>query len=369
MINRVAIDADRLLNTFLSILRINSYHPNEDPVIRALQPQLDRVGVELTVDEHRNVLGYWAGIGSLANRESILLCAHTDTVRPTDGLVPIMRDGAVHSDGSSVLGADDKAAVAAIVEALEAIADAGIPHPPAEILFTVGEDVGHIGSKAFDATLVRSRMAFVPDADGPVGGIMLQAPWSQTARIVFHGRAAHAGMEPETGRSAIAMAAAAITQMQLGRIDEETTANVGQISGGEASNVVPPRAELVWNARSLNEEKCERLCANILECCRQAAAAAEGTISVERMRSFAGFRFLPNDTIVCRAESAIKAAGFEPWHAATCGGSDASELNAKGLPTIVLSVGYQKIHTCQESMPLIELNRLARVCAALVLGE
>jgi tripeptide aminopeptidase len=235
--------------------------------------------------------------------------------------------------------------------------------------YRLGEDVGHIGSKAFDATLVQSRMAFVPDADGPVGGVMLQAPWSQTARVVFHGRAAHAGMEPENGRSAIGMAAAAITQMHLGRVDEETTANVGKISGGEASNIVPPRAELLWNVRSLNEAKYERRCAEIVECCRQAAAAAEGTISVEPIRSFAGFRFEANDAIVRRAESAIKAAGIEPWYSTTCGGSDASELNAKGLPTIVLSVGYQRIHTCQESMPLTELDRLARVCASLVLGE
>ncbi len=279
-----------------------------------------------------------------------------------------MRDGAVHSDGSTVLGADDKAAVAAIVEAIETIVDSGIPHPPAEILFTVGEDVGHIGSKAFDTTRVRSKMAFVPDADGPVGGIMLQAPWSQTARVIFHGRAAHAGMEPENGRSAIAMAANAITQMQLGRIDEQTTANVGIISGGEASNVVPPQAEIVWNARSLDEQKCEQMCSSILECCRRAAASSDGTIDVELVQLFAGFRFHSSDAIVGRASSAIMLAGIEPWYSVTCGGSDASELNAKGLPTIVLSVGYRKIHTCQESMPLIELNRLARVFAALILG-
>jgi tripeptide aminopeptidase len=272
-------------------------------------------------------------------------------------------------NGSTVLGADDKAAVAAIVEALEAIGDAGVPHPPAEILFTVGEDVGHIGSHAFNTSRVRSTMAFVPDADGPVGGIMLQAPWSQTSRVIFHGRAAHAGMEPEKGRSAIAMAANAIARMPHGRIDDETTANVGTIAGGEASNVVPPRAEIVWNARSLDEEKYGWICSSILECCRQAAVSADGTIEVQPIQFFAGFRFSVSDAIVNRAVSAIKAAGIEPWYSVTCGGSDASELNAKGLPTIVLSVGYREIHTCQESMPLIELNRLARVCAALFLGS
>ena len=164
------IDSRRLLDTFLTILRIDSYHPNEDPVIDALRPKLEGAGVRLSVDAHRNVLGFWPGTGPRAGEEPILLCAHTDTVRPTPGMEPVIRDGAVHTDGSSVLGADDKAAVAAIVEAVQAIADEGAPHPPVEVLFTVGEDVGHIGSKAFDVAGVRSRMAFVPDVDGPCSG-------------------------------------------------------------------------------------------------------------------------------------------------------------------------------------------------------
>ena len=162
------IDSRRLLDTFLSILRIDSYHPNEDPVIDALRPKLERAGVRLRADRHRNVIGYWPGAGTRVGEEPVLLCAHTDTVRPTAGMQPVLRDGAVHTDGSSVLGADDKAAVAAIVEAVETIAADGNPHPPVEVLFTVGEDVGHIGSRAFDAANVRSPMAFVPDIDGPV---------------------------------------------------------------------------------------------------------------------------------------------------------------------------------------------------------
>ena len=151
------IDPARLLDTFLAILRIDSYHPNEDPVVDALRPKLLRAGVSLQADQHRNVLGYWPGTGAKADREPVLLCAHTDTVRPTPGMEPVVRDGAVHTDGSSVLGADDKAAVAAIVEAVEAIAAEGVAHPPVELLFTVGEDVGHIGSKAFDVAPLHSR--------------------------------------------------------------------------------------------------------------------------------------------------------------------------------------------------------------------
>ena len=365
----MVIKPDRLLETFLTILRIDSYYPQEDPVIDALSPELERLGVQLSVDEHRNLLGYWPGKGDKQDRDPIMLCAHMDTVQPTPQMEPIVRDGSVHSDGSSVLGADDKAAVAAIVESLAAIEDTGMSHGPAEVLFTVGEDVGHIGSKAFDIAPVRSKMAFVPDADGPVGGVMLAAPWSQSKRVVFHGRAAHAGMEPENGRSAVSMVAQAIESMRLGRVDEETTANVGLITGGEAVNIIPPEAELQFNIRSLDQTKYEAVSAEMMECCRQAAAHYDGEIEVEPINLIVGFRFEPDALIVQRAEAAIKAAGIQPWKSVTCGGSDANELNDKGLPTIVISVGYENIHSNKESMPIDELNRLAEVCAALVLED
>ena len=362
------IDPRRLLDTFLTILRIDSYHPNEDPVIDALRPRLEGAGVRLHADPHRNVLGFWPGAGSRAGEEPVLLCAHTDTVRPTPGMEPVIRDGAVHTDGSSVLGADDKAAVAAIVEAVEAIAASGAPHPPVEVLFTVGEDVGHIGSKAFDVAPVRSPMAFVPDIDGPVGGIVMASPWTDTLRVTFHGRAAHAGTEPEAGRSALQMAARAIQRMQLGRIDEDTIANAGVLTGGEAKNIIPPEASLTLEVRSLDQSRFVEHRDALLECCQQGAAAFGGTVDVESLDAMTGYRFGEGDAPVRYAEAAIRAAGIDPWRTTTCGVSDANEFNAKGLPTAVISVGYVDIHTDQESMPIDELNRLAEVCRALMLG-
>ena len=362
------IDSRRLLDTFLSILRIDSYHPNEDPVIDALRPKLERAGVRLRADRHRNVIGYWPGAGTRAGEEPVLLCAHTDTVRPTAGMQPVLRDGAVHTDGSSVLGADDKAAVAAIVEAVETIAADGNPHPPVEVLFTVGEDVGHIGSRAFDATNVRSPMAFVPDIDGPVGGIVMASPWAETFRVTFRGRAAHAGTQPETGRSALQMAARAIDRMRLGRIDAETTANAGLLAGGEEANVIPPHASLTLQVRSLDQDQFHAHRAALLACCRQGAAAFGGSIDAQSEDVMAGYRFSDRDAPVQRAEAAIRAAGLEPWRTTSCAVSDANELNAKEVPTVVISVGYRDIHTNRESMPIDELNRLAEVCRALMVG-
>lgn len=361
-------DSRRLLDTFLTILRIDSYHPNEDPVIDALRPRLEAAGVRLRADPHRNVLGFWPGSGERAGEEPVLLCAHTDTVRPTPGMEPVIRDGAVHTDGSSVLGADDKAAVAAIVEAVEAIAAEGVAHPPVEVLFTVGEDVGHIGSKAFDVSVVRSRMAFVPDVDGPVGGIIMAGPWAESFHVTFHGRAAHAGTEPEEGRSALQMAARAIDRMQLGRIDDETTANAGVLTGGEAANIIPPEALLTLQVRSLDQGRFRAHRDALVECCRQAAEAFGGTIEVRSKGSTDGYRFGEDDAPVRRAEAAIRSVGLTPRRATTCGGSDANEFNAKGLPTMVISVGYLDIHTNEESMPIEELEKLANVCRGLMLG-
>lgn len=363
------IDSARLLDTFLAILRVDSYYPNEDPVVDALRPKLEEAGVELQSDPHRNVIGFWPGTMERCNDDPILLCAHTDTVRPTPGMEPVVRDGSVHTDGSSVLGADDKAAVAAIVEAVEAISAEGISHPPVEVLFTVGEDVGHIGSKAFDISGVQSNMAFVPDVDGPVGGLIMAGPWIETLQVIFHGRAAHSGTEPETGRSTLQMAAHAIQSMQLGRIDTETTANAGVLSGGDAANIIPSQTKLTLQVRSLDRVKFETHRNALISRCRDGAEAFDGTIDVETVGSTTGYRFDAADAPVQRAESAIRATGLEPWRSTTCGGSDANEFNAKGLPTLVISVGYLDIHTDKESMPINELVRLAQVCRSLMLGE
>ena len=299
----------------------------------------------------------------------VLLCAHVDTVQPTIGMEPIVRNGAVWSDGSSVLGADDKAAVAAIIEAAEAVADEEAEHPPVEILLTIGEDVGHIGSQAFDVSPVQSPFAFVPDSGGPVGQIILASPWAQNLEVNFHGRAAHAGIEPENGRSALSMMAGAINAVPWGRLDHESTSNVGIVSGGEAPNVVAPEAKMTFQVRSLDETKHQNYIDKVIQTCEKQAISMQGRIDHHVVGAMSGFAFQETDPIVERAKSAIRATNLEPSFTTSCGGSDANELNAKGLPTLVLSVGYQDIHTNEESMPLEQLNNLAKVCRALMLGK
>ena len=363
------INSARLLDTFLAILRMNSFHPDEDRIMEALSRKLTAVGMSVTQDATRNLLAYWPGTGDLNHTDPVLLCAHVDTVRPTVGMEPVVRDGSVFSDGSSVLGADDKAAVAAIVEAAEAISDASFSHPPVEVLFTIGEDVGHIGSKAFDVTPVRSKLAFIPDSGGPVGQIILASPWAQNVQVSFHGRAAHAGIEPENGRSALGMLARAVTELPWGRLDEGSTSNIGTVTGGEAANIVAPHAQMVFQVRSIDQTRHQQYIDDVLRTCHRTASELDGRIEHESLSGMSGFHFSRSDMVVERAASAVRAAGLEPSYAESCGGSDANELNAKGLTTVVLSVGYKDIHSVEESMPIDELDHLAGVCAALMLGK
>ena len=266
----IGINFDRLLETFVALLSVDSYYGDEERVVAVIKPRMEGLGITWRSDPHGNLIGEWPARGK--DGEPIILNAHMDTVRPTPEMTPVVKDDGVYSDGSSVLGADDKAGVAAIMEAVWAYHESGEPHGPVELLFTTGEDVGHIGSKAFDANDVVGRRCFVLDAGGPVGNVVMRAPGQRRFNFTFRGKAAHAGVEPELGVSAIGMAARAIDRMPLGRVDEITTANVGIISGGEAYNIVAPEAKVTVETRSLSEERLELQVADIVSAAEQAAA-------------------------------------------------------------------------------------------------
>ena len=213
----VAIDHDRLLKIFVDILSVDSYWGNEDRVVAILQPMLEEIGVVCTRDEIGNLIGKWPA--KVKQTAPIMLNAHMDTVQPTPDMRPVVKADGVYSDGSSVLGADDKAGVAVIVEAVLAVHDAGLDHGPIELVFTVGEDVGQFGADAFDPNDIEARVAFVLDAGGPVGDLVTQQAGSYGFEAVFHGKAAHAGIAAGDGINAIAMQARAVDNMPLGKVD------------------------------------------------------------------------------------------------------------------------------------------------------
>ncbi len=361
----VAIDHDRLLKIFIDILSVDSYWGNEDRVVAILQPMLEDVGVVCTRDEIGNLIGKWPAKGK--QTRPIMLNAHMDTVQPTPDMRPVVKADGVYSDGSSVLGADDKAGVAVIVEAVLAVHDAGLDHGPIELVFTVGEDVGQFGADAFDPSDIDARVAFVLDAGGPVGDLVTQQAGSYGFEAVFHGKAAHAGIAAGDGINAIAMQARAVDNMPLGKVDDVTVANVGVVSGGQAANIVPPEVKLVGQARSLDQGALDRQMDAMRRACEDAAAAFGGRVEYTQRGRFKATQFDADHPAIQLADRAIAAAGLEPRHISTHGGSDAQNFNEKGIATAILSVGYIDVHSTAEFMPHDDLRRLTDVTAQLIL--
>jgi tripeptide aminopeptidase len=311
------------------------------------------------------------GSGPQGGRPSLLLCAHMDTVPLQAPVEPVMSDGFWENANEGILGADNKAAVAVLLtlarrarrEVLEGV---GLP-VDLELLFTVGEERSLAGARAFDVTRLHSRLGYVFDHSSPVGEVILSSPTHHRLEAVFHGLAAHAGVRPEQGRSAILAAARAVADMRLGRVDGETTANVGTIAGGSAINVIPERCSLVAEVRSLREERGEELLAELLDCVHEAAnlPECECDVDVTVERTFRGYHTAPSTPAVRAAERALRACGYEPVRIASGGASDANALIAAGLPVVNLANGTERNHEPGERVSVAALEAALEVALAL----
>lgn len=297
----------------------------------------------------------------------VFLCAHTDTVPPEGPIEPVVgEDGLVRNAAGTILGADDKAALVVMLEAVRRILREGRPHAGIELVFTSQEEVSLRGAGAFDHTRLHAETGFVYDQGAPIGEIVLGSPHGRLLDVRFHGRAAHAGMYPEDGRSAIAAAARAIADFRLGRIDEETSANVGEITGGTARNVVPEWCSFTAEIRSHDEGKATELMREMLETAAFAASLGECEVESEVRPSFPGYRFRESDPPVLLATRALRAAGFEPTYALSGGGADANVFNARGLRCVNLANGMTDIHTPDERIAVADLDAMVEVTLALV---
>jgi tripeptide aminopeptidase len=329
-----------------------------------LEVQEDDVGPQVGSDAG-NVLARIPGSGP----DSILLCAHMDTVPLTAPVEPVRVDGGWTNAGEGILGADNKTAVAVIVELarrLTSEAGGGPPVVGIEILFTVCEEISLLGARAFDASRLDSRYGYVFDHATPIGEIVLAAPTLHRMVAEFRGRAAHAGVRPEDGRSAIAAAAHAIAAMRLGRLDPETTANVGTIEGGTAINVVPERCRIEAEVRSVDQARVETLATEMIDHMQNAADAAECDLDVTVERMIQGYRTKPKAIQVTVAEQALRACGYEPRHIITGGASDAAVFEAAGLPCTNLADGTEHNHEPTERISIDALEGLFELAIALV---
>jgi len=296
----------------------------------------------------------------------VFLCAHLDTVPPTGPIKPVIDDGFVRNDGGTILGADNKSAVAAMLEATRRVLAENRPHAGLELLFTPKEEVGLLGAGAFDHDRFRADIGYVYDQAAAIGEVILGAPYSHSMEVRFHGRAAHAGMYPEEGRSAIAAAARAIADLRLGRLDDETTANVGVINGGTAGNIVPEWCTFLAEARAHDERKLGEVVQEMLDAIAFAGGLEDCEVETEVHKSYRGYRFKRDDDVVRIAHTALERSGFTPTYALSGGGADANVFNERGLRCLNLSNGMRDIHTPDERIAVDDLDRMVDVTLALL---
>jgi tripeptide aminopeptidase len=363
--------APDVLPLFLELARLTSPPGEERPVADAVIRYLRDLGLRVEEDGVGAEIGSTMGnllarIEPTAPGTPIFLCAHLDTVPPEAPIEPVVEDGVVRNSAPTILGADNKAAVAAMLEATRIVLAENRPHAGIELLFTPKEEVGLIGAFAFDHTRLRARVGFVYDMAAPIGTIVMAAPSARKLTVRFHGRAAHSGMYPEEGRSAIAAAARAIADLRLGRLDDETTANVGVIRGGTARNVVPEWCELEAEARSLDDAKVVAVVGEMLDAFTFAAGVADCEVETEVQGDYRAYRFSRDDPPVRLAERALRAAGFEPRFETTGGAADANVFNERGLACLNLANGMTDIHTPDERISVDDLAGMVDVTLALV---
>jgi tripeptide aminopeptidase len=363
------VSEQRLLATFLDLVGIDSPSGEEAAVAAFCAAELESLGFDVSFDDSARMTGSDTG-NLIAHREgrdgarTLMLSAHMDCVEPCRGVEPVVEDGVVRSAGETVLGGDDKVGIAAILESVRRLVEEEGALPALRVVLTVSEETGLTGAKALEGGSVVGDLCLVLDAAGTPGGIVVAAPTHYTFRAVFKGRAAHAGVEPEKGVSAVAMASHAVAAMQLGRIDEETTANVGTFEGGSATNVVAPEAELTGECRSLDAERVEEVRRSMHAVMREAAEKAGGEVDIQWTEEYRGFRFDEDDPLVEVVESSAREIGLDPHRFETGGGSDGNVLTVLGVPTLVLAAGMSEVHGTSESVRVSDMESLTQlVCA------
>jgi tripeptide aminopeptidase len=367
------MSTERLLATFIDLVRIDSPSGLEAALAGHCAAELESMGFSVRFDSSAALTGSNTGNliadlpGTAPAAPKLMLSAHLDCVEPCRGVEPVVRDGVVYSAGETVLGADDKAGIAAIFEGVRRVIEDGAERGDIRVVLTVAEECGLKGAKALDAAEARADLCLVLDADGEPGGIVIAAPTHYTFVARFTGSPAHAGVAPEEGRSALLMASRAVSAMELGRLDERTTANVGTIEGGTATNVVPAHAVMTGECRSLDPTRVEQVRSVMHALVAEAAASEGGSVEIEWTREYEAFRVPDDSPLLGVVRTACADVGLAPRLFETGGGSDGSVFAAAGTPTLVLSCGMRSVHSTTERLALADLESLAGLVRAAVL--
>lgn len=345
------INRERFLADFLELVRIPSPSGREREVAQAVKAKILAMGLTVLEDEAGKGFGGEQGNlivkvpGNLEGVPPILLNAHLDTVLPCENVNPIVEGDKVRSDGRTILGADNKAGVCVLLELLRVLNEDDIQHGPLEIVFTVAEETGLHGAKHLDYSLISAEIGFVLDSGPPVNKVIVQAPSQKNLRAIVRGKSAHAGVSPEKGINAIQLAARAIASMRLGRIDQETTANIGVIRGGLATNIVPEEVEILGEARSHDPRKLEEQIAHMVSLIEKEAQKGGGKAEIEVTDVYRSFRITEDDLPSKVLKAALAKMGLKPQWEATGGGSDANIFNEHGIKCVLICCGEESPHS------------------------
>ena len=360
------MNTQRLVDNFLRYVQIDSESYNELEMAKAVMEELKELGFEVYTDDCGKNFGSNAGnvYGTLKgdeSKETILFSAHMDTVKPGNGVKPIITDGVIHTDGTTVLGGDDKSGIAAILEAVRTIKEEGINHPTIEVVFTVCEEVGLLGSRNLDYSRITAKKAAVLDSSGDAGTILNAAPGQIKIDGYFVGKSAHAGIAPETGISAIQIAAEAVSNMKLLRIDEETTANVGTLCAEYATNIVPEKVRFIAEARSRCDEKLAAQKAHMVKCITDACEKFGGKWEGEVRDSYYAYHLADDDAWLNEIAAACERINLPVNIKGSGGGSDANNMNRNGIRSVVLGTGMSKVHSVNEEITIANLENTTKL--------
>ena len=357
-------DRERLVQSFLELVAIDSPSGSEEAVAQEIATRITALGGATQRDGHGNLIGRIGGGG-----QPFLLSAHMDTVEPGRGIRPVLEGDLIRTDGSTILGGDPKAGVAAILEALTSLHQAGRGHRPVELVFTRGEEVGLEGSRHLDYSLVTAKYGIVLDGEGACNEITNEAPAQFLIDVDIKGRAAHAGVEPEKGIPAILIAAEMIVELPQGRIDRETTANIGMIQGGSARNAVPEDCWFRGEFRSRNPERLLKLKDEVeLHIAAVIARHPHAGIRARVEKVFDGYQLPPSHPVIAECTRALRTLGLEPNLMPSGGATDANIMAGHGIQAAVCGMGGNNFHTTRETLSITNMFNSARFLEAILTG-
>ncbi len=359
------VNTDRMVAEFLEMVQVDSVSGKERSFADLLKQKLISLGMEPWEDNAGQVLNSTCGnivtkFPGNTGGPTLLLSAHMDTVEPGTGIKPIINDGIIKSSGNTVLGGDDKAGIAIILEAVRVIKENQIPHSDLELVFTIYEESGLLGAKNLEYGKLQSDFGFVLDSSGAPGTIITSAPAQDVISILITGKSAHSGFCPEEGINAIEVAAKAIAGLKIGRIDYETTTNIGVISGGKATNIVPDSVLVEGETRSRNKAKKDLQTKLIIDKFQEVARASGAKLQITVDTHYHEYNLPKNEKVVKIAVDAAYNAGLVPSIESTGGGSDANIFNKIGIPSVVLGIGMTNVHTTEEYISIKDMEDCCR---------